>query len=132
MAIPTIPEQPYRPSLEQTYVDLLESLALEKMALAHILQAEADKMQAFTGPLKNFPTQPTTKEILIFQETTVKLLEAVIYQERLLAQKLSLLKELPLRLSMKEKKRRIHKEELESSLNWESLIFSLESEGEMK
>lgn len=45
MGMPQIPEGTYRPSLGETVIDLLESIALEEMALAHIINAEGEKLQ---------------------------------------------------------------------------------------
>ena len=45
MGMPQIPEGTNRPSLDETIVDLLESIALEEMAMAHIMNAEGEKLQ---------------------------------------------------------------------------------------
>lgn len=45
MGMPQIPEGKYRPNIDQTIIDLLESIALEEMAMAHILNAEGEKLQ---------------------------------------------------------------------------------------
>ena len=45
MGMPQIPEGTNRPTLNQTIIDLLESIALEEMAMAHIMNAEGEKMQ---------------------------------------------------------------------------------------
>ena len=46
MGMPQIPDGANRPTLSQTLIDLLESIALEEMAMAHIMNAEGEKMQA--------------------------------------------------------------------------------------
>lgn len=48
MGMPQIPDGKNRPSYSETIVDLLESIALEEMAIAHILNAEGEKLQAIT------------------------------------------------------------------------------------
>lgn len=45
MGMPQIPEGTNRPTLDETVIDLLESIALEEMAMAHIMNAEGEKMQ---------------------------------------------------------------------------------------
>ena len=45
MGMPQIPDGANRPTLDQTIIDLLESIALEEMAMAHIMNAEGEKMQ---------------------------------------------------------------------------------------
>lgn len=45
MGMPEIPEGKNRPSLDNTIIDLLESIALEEMAIAHIMNAEGEKLQ---------------------------------------------------------------------------------------
>lgn len=46
MGMPQIPEGIHRPNFQETMVDLLESIALEEMALSHILNAQGEQMQA--------------------------------------------------------------------------------------
>lgn len=45
MGMPQIPEGSNRPSFDETMIDLLESIALEEMAIAHIMNAEGEKLQ---------------------------------------------------------------------------------------
>lgn len=45
MGMPNIPEEKYRPSWNETVIDLLESIALEEMAIAHLMNAEGEKAQ---------------------------------------------------------------------------------------
>lgn len=88
MSMPTLPPQPHRPCLHQTKIDLLESIALEEIALSHILNAEAEKLQAFVGKCLDFPTDPTTKEIIKFNKSVTQLVETVLMKEWLLLRKL--------------------------------------------
>ncbi len=53
MGMPEIPEGKFRPSMEETIIDLLESIALEEMALSHILNAQGEKLQHFIKLSKN-------------------------------------------------------------------------------
>lgn len=45
MGMPQIPEGTHRPSWQETVIDLLESIALEEMAIAHLMNAEGEKAQ---------------------------------------------------------------------------------------
>lgn len=45
MGMPQIPEGKYRPTWHEMVVDMLESIALEEMAIAHIMNAEGEKVQ---------------------------------------------------------------------------------------
>ncbi|MFI3324616.1 MAG: hypothetical protein R3Y35_00405 [Clostridia bacterium] len=45
MGMPEIPDGKNRPSFDNTIIDLLESVALEEMAIAHIMNAEGEKLQ---------------------------------------------------------------------------------------
>lgn len=43
--MPEIPEGTYRPDSEEVIIDLLESIALDHMSLAHLMNAEGEKLQ---------------------------------------------------------------------------------------
>ncbi|MGL5675921.1 MAG: hypothetical protein ACRDDX_05890 [Cellulosilyticaceae bacterium] len=45
MGMPQIPDGKNRPTFDQTMIDLLESVALEEMALSHVMNAEGEKLQ---------------------------------------------------------------------------------------
>lgn len=45
MGMPQFPDGKDRPTFDQTIIDLLESVALEEMAISHLLNAEGEKMQ---------------------------------------------------------------------------------------
>lgn len=90
MGMPEIPNQAHRPDLHNTVIDLLESIALEEMALAHLLNAEAEKVQAFVGDNLNFPTCPTNHDILKFNQGVNQFVNTIIMKEWLLLNKLEL------------------------------------------
>lgn len=94
MTMPIIPIQKHRPHLVETIIDLLESVALEEMALSHILNAEAEKIQAFVGKDLNFPTQPTNKEIVDFDRMVTRLLDTVLFKEWMLVRKMELIQQI--------------------------------------
>jgi len=88
MSLPEIPEVKFRPTMKEVIIDLLESIALEEIALSHLLNAEAEKIQAFTGKKLDFPTCPSNMEIAKFNQQTSKFLEVIVMKEWLLLRKL--------------------------------------------
>lgn len=88
MGIPEIPFQKYRPTLNQTIIDLLESIALEEIALSNIVDAEANKIKAFIGKELDFPTNPSNADIIKVNQSSNALLSTVIMKEWLLLKKL--------------------------------------------
>ena len=56
MGMPQIPDGVNRPTTEEVFIDLLESIALEEMAISHILNAEGEKLQAVLASFKNNKT----------------------------------------------------------------------------
>lgn len=88
MSMPSIPKEPHRPNKKEVVIDLLESIALEEIALSHIMNAEAEKIQAFVGECLDFPTCPSNEEILLFNKSAGRLLETVVMKEWLLLNKL--------------------------------------------
>ena len=88
MSMPTIPPSPHRPSKHEVIIDLLASIALEEIALSHIMNAEGEKIQAFVGKCLDFPTHPSNAEIIKFNKSVVGLLDTVVMKEWLLLKKL--------------------------------------------
>lgn len=90
--MPQIPEGKNRPSYQDTIIDLLESIALEEMALSHILNAEGEKLQEIVSLF-------STKDICYLQmeescKTVGQILNSVIMKEWLLFQKLNVVIEM--------------------------------------
>jgi hypothetical protein len=94
MSMPIIPEMPHRPDKQEAIIDLLESIALEEVALSHILNAEAEKIQAFVGNCLDFPTKPSNHEIIKFNKSVQDLIETIVMKEWLLLKKLENVMEL--------------------------------------
>lgn len=88
MSMPTIPPEPHRPNRKEVIIDILESIALEEIALSHLMNAEAEKVQAFVGKCLNFPTKPTNREIIKFNTNVHQLLETIVMKEWLLLRKM--------------------------------------------
>jgi hypothetical protein len=75
-------------SLNHVLFDLIKSVATEEEALALLIQAEADKIQAFIGKHSDFPTKPCNKEILDLNRSVTQMLETIVMKEWLLLKKL--------------------------------------------
>lgn len=85
MTMPEFPPQHHRPDLYHTIIDLLDSIALEEIALSHLLNAEAEKIQYFIGHISSC----TPADVLIdFNAVVNETLETVIMKEWLLLRKL--------------------------------------------
>lgn len=88
MSMPQIPEEKYRPSLEETVIDLLESIALEEIAISHLINAEAEKNQAIICKLFNDDSYSGLHELVKCGENTCKIIDSVIIKEWLLLKKM--------------------------------------------
>ncbi|TCP64123.1 hypothetical protein [Baia soyae] len=88
MSMPEIPEQPHRPQFSEVIIDLLESIALEEIALSHLIHSEAKKIKAFIGGQLDFPTNPTNQEIENFNQHIQKLVDITVMKDWLLYRKL--------------------------------------------
>lgn len=97
MIIPNVLRDKNPPSNEEIIAKLMESIAEEEIALAHILSSEADKINAFVGKNLDFPTLPSNKEIIAFNQSTHRIIESVLMKEWLLLKKLETV------ISLKEK-----------------------------
>ncbi|WP_409968567.1 hypothetical protein RFF05_00850 [Bengtsoniella intestinalis] len=85
--MPQIPEGTHRPNFQETVVDLLESIALEELALSHILNAQGEQMQAMVQQY----TTCSLPHSHLHQgcQDTKDLLNTMIMKQWLLANKLS-------------------------------------------
>lgn len=88
MSMPQIPEAKNRPNLKETVIDLLESIALEEIALSHIINAEAEKIQAFVGKDLNFPITSSGADIIKFNQAINQMMDTLIMKEWILYKKL--------------------------------------------
>lgn len=86
MGMPQIPEGIHRPSTQETVVDLLESIALEEMAISHILNAQGEQMQALIQQFSSCSLSST--QLLLGCRHTQDLLNSLIMKEWLLYNKL--------------------------------------------
>ena len=67
---------------------LLASIALEELGLAHIINAEAEKIQYALGTLPGLSPSATLGQILAVNESVSDMLDLVIKKELLLESKL--------------------------------------------
>ncbi|HWI61161.1 MAG TPA: hypothetical protein VNT75_04975 [Symbiobacteriaceae bacterium] len=81
MGMPVIPDR----TAAQVRLDLLESIALEETALAHLINAEAEKVQALADDL---PKPCTFEEAAEMQKLILAILQAAQLKELILNQKL--------------------------------------------
>jgi hypothetical protein len=100
MSFPTIPN--INPSITLTRENaidlLLASIAFEELGLAHVINAEAEKIQAVLGTLEGGPrtvTSPSLEDLLKIDASVDKVLNTVIKQEMLLLIKLENVMEIP-------------------------------------
>lgn len=84
--MPEIPEGKYRPCIEETMIDLLESIALEEIAISHVLNAEGEKLQAILG--KYQCAQIDFCEMTLATKGVSRMVEDLIMKEWLLLTKL--------------------------------------------
>ncbi|MFB5677435.1 hypothetical protein ACE3NQ_30120 [Paenibacillus terreus] len=71
-------------SSREVMKDILTSVAMEQTSISYLIQAEANKIKAFTGPAGNFPTMPTNQNINDFQLSTARVVEALVEKQKLL------------------------------------------------
>ena len=90
MSYPNIPN--ISPDININFQDsvnlLLASIALEELALAHIVNAEAEKIQYVLGTLTPGVTPPTISQLITINQDVRKTLQTVINKEMLLQFKL--------------------------------------------
>ena len=84
MTMPTIPPR----TIEQSVADLMHSVALEEVALAHIINAEGEKLQ------KLAELATSAQELLDFQAGLSNVLEHLIKFQMLLQFKLDKVNEI--------------------------------------
>ncbi|RXZ80756.1 hypothetical protein EBB07_17375 [Paenibacillaceae bacterium] len=74
--------------------EILASVAMEERSIASLIQAESDKIRAFTGSDGNFPTVPTNQQINEFQNGIARVIEALVEKQKLLVRLVAMSKHL--------------------------------------
>jgi hypothetical protein len=118
MSMPQIPEGKFRPNQCEVIIDLLESIALEEIALSHLIKAESEKIQAFVGKHHNFPSCPNTQEIIKFNQGVHRLIDVVVMKEWLLLRKLENVMDLRHEFECKEHDHHDHKHDDDKGDDW--------------
>lgn len=89
MSMPEFPEEGLNITEEQAFNMLLTSIAMEELALSHIMNAEGEKLQYVLGTLPGTcGTCPTTDEVIQVNKSITKLLETVAQNQLVLKSKL--------------------------------------------
>ncbi|OON95584.1 MAG: hypothetical protein ATN36_07845 [Epulopiscium sp. Nele67-Bin005] len=86
MGMPQIPEGTNRPCFDELIIDLLESIALEEMAMAHLMNAEGEKMQEVVNRYRN--KEACFCHLAEAYSDTQQMINSLIMQEWLLINKL--------------------------------------------
>ena len=94
MSMPHIPQESYRPTKDEVVIDLLKSIAMEENAIAHLLHAEAEKIQALVGKRHGISAEPSHEELMALSAQASKLLDVIVMKEWLLLRKLENVMEL--------------------------------------
>jgi len=76
---------------EHAVAQWIRAIALEDEALSKLINTEADKALAFVGRNLDFPTDPSTSEIIKFNHTVIQLLDTMLMAEWMLLKKLDVL-----------------------------------------
>jgi hypothetical protein len=97
LSFPNIPN--VTPSIEITRQEvinlLLASIAFEELGLAHIINAEAEKIQFVLGTLNGVNLSPTIEDLIALNKSVDTTLKNVIKKEMLLQFKLEEVLEIP-------------------------------------
>lgn len=92
ISMPQIPQGTHRPSFGETIVDLLESIALEEIAISHILNAQGEKLQALIQQYSACSLSP--EQMHQGCHATQEMIHTLIMKEWLLCTKLKSVMEL--------------------------------------
>ena len=89
MSMPTFPDTGLDITEDQALNMILASIAMEELALSHIMNAEGEKLQYVLGTLPGMEGGcATTKELLEVNKSITNLLDAVVQNQQLLKGKM--------------------------------------------
>lgn len=101
MIIPNVFQGKNGPNKKEVITKLMDSIAEEEIALASIISSEADKINAFVGKNLDFPTSPSNRDIIDFNQSIYRIIESVLMNEWLLFKKLETIISLKERIELK-------------------------------
>jgi hypothetical protein len=87
MSMPQIPEERFRPSLKETLIDLMKSIAMEETALSHVINAEGERLQSINKEIR-INNNCCIKCYYRHQRDINNMLDTILMKEWLLLKKL--------------------------------------------
>jgi len=91
MSVPTFPQDTDHLSKENVLNQILSSIAMEELGLAHVLNIEGEKMQFILGTLQGGASPeepPTIDQVLEANESIRKTLDTILTQQIFLRAKM--------------------------------------------
>ena len=89
MSLPAFPDSTNTPSREEVINQIISSIAMEELALSHILNAEGEKLQYVLGTLEGSGgLNPSIDDIVKVNDSVKDLIEAVTFSQMFLRAKL--------------------------------------------
>ncbi|MCL2397714.1 MAG: hypothetical protein FWC93_06565 [Defluviitaleaceae bacterium] len=90
MSMPNFPYDPSAMTREDAINQILSSIAMEELALSHILNAEGEKIQYVLGTLSDIPGPgATVEEVLKVNDSVQKMLHTAVQKQMVLSNKMS-------------------------------------------
>ena len=88
MSMPSFPQNGANMTREEALTMIIASIAMEELALSHILNAEGEKLQYILGTLPGAGSRPCPQDVLAVNKSVAALVEAVTQNQMLLKNKL--------------------------------------------
>lgn len=100
MSFPNIPDVTPQICVDRYQVInlLLASIAFEELGLAHLINAEAEKLQSVLGPTPRVVVVPSFEQLITVNREVRKTLKTIIKKEMLLQFKLENILDIPMPL----------------------------------
>ena len=89
MSMPSFPPNGADMTREEALTMIIASIAMEELALSHILNAEGEKLQYILGTLPGSKPCATPQDVLAVNKSVTDLVEAVTQNQMLLKNKLA-------------------------------------------
>ena len=87
--MPNFPFNPEQLTREDAINQILSSIAMEELALSHILNAEGEKLQYILGTLEGTtPPEATIEDVLKVNDSVQKMLQTAMQKEMMLSNKM--------------------------------------------